>query len=342
VGEKPELCTLSNAPLPFVSSGMDGFWKRGHARVRRFLVNEKWAIGIVRAPIWAFLDRSFSPTVQWVGNGGALGFLADGFGIIDGDRRFILAERFSYRGSSHLLSYGRERRMGRGYITSIALDEFGEIVAESPAIDTGLHMSYPCTIRDGDSWFLVAEECSRNKVNLYQRASNGHWQFAKELLPYALVDATVFSYAGQWWMFGTTCDNPLNELHIWYADQLRGNWRPHSGNPVRSDLRNSRPGGTPFLMGDQLYRPTQNCTKTYGGSIVINRIDKLTHDSFSERAVREVFAPPASPYQDGIHTLSAFGDWTLIDAKKEVVLPRVLIRKFLRKFPTRWSETSHL
>lgn len=331
MGKTIDLYTASDLGRPLLFGAAGGVWKRIRDRVDRFLLSEKWSVGIVKAPIWTFLNPSFSPVVHWLDQCGHLEFLADGFGVIDGGKRFVLAERFSYRGFSHLISDRRKTRIGRGHITSIALDDVGEVVGEEPAIDIGVHMSYPCTVRDGDAWFLIAEECSRNKVNLYQRQSNGAWQYAKELLPHALVDATVFHYAGRWWMFGTTCENPLSELHIWFADELQGHWEPHPGNPVRCDPRNSRPGGTPFLVGEDLYRPTQNCTKTYGGSIVINRIETLTGNSFSEHSVQEVLPFSASPYQDGLHTMAAFGDWTLIDAKRNTLLPRVVLTKLRRK-----------
>lgn len=323
---------LSNRPTSFVTIPEATFWRRSWTRVIRLLTSEKWAVGIVRAPIHSFLAASFVPTVQWIGDSGSFGFLADCFGVVEGDSRVILAERFSYRGSSKVSAKGRPRyRIGRGHIASIAIDENGRTISETQAIDTGLHMSYPCTIHDQNSWYLVAEELSRNGLSLYRRGCDGRWRHVKELLPYAVIDPTVFPYAGQWWMFGTIPENPCGELRIWCADELEGNWQPHAGNPVRIDLRNTRPAGTPFLCGDHLYRPAQNNTKTYGGSIIINRVDVLTRHCFEEHAVQEVLPPAASPFQDGIHTLSAFGDWTLIDAKRHVILPRVLFKKLLRK-----------
>jgi hypothetical protein len=304
----------------------------GH-RMRSFMTSETWAVGIVKAPIHMFLDPTFVPTIQWVGTCGPLDFLADGFGIVDGDSRFILAERFSYRGSSAKATLNGRRRVrtGRGHITSIAIDEDGRAIREIPAVDTGQHMSYPCTIHDGRSWYLVAEEASRNTVNLYRRGCDGNWEHVKELLPHAVIDPTVFNYGDRWWMFGTTPENPCSELRIWFADQLKGDWQPHAGNPVRSDARNTRPGGTPFVVGGSLYRPSQNNTRTYGGSVMINQVDVLTSHVFEEHPVREILPPPASPFQDGLHTLSAFGDWTLIDAKRHVVLTRVVIKNLLRR-----------
>lgn len=318
---------------PFGLTSQPGcYLERARARIRSFLMCERWAVGIVRAPIHTFLDPSFIPTVQWVGHCGPLEFLADCFGVIDGTSRFILAERFTYRGYSRTSVNGTSPlRKGRGYITSIAIDGNGNVLDEVPAIDTGLHMSFPYTLQDRGSWYCVAEEVSRSKVNLYKRAGTGRWEHVKELLSHAVIDPCVFYYSGQWWMFGTTPEQPLSELRIWYADQLEGDWQAHEGNPVRNELRNTRPAGTPFLSGGCLYRPTQNSTGRYGGSVVINRIDSLTRSSFEEHAVQEIHPLAGTPFLDGVHTLSAFGDWTLIDAKRYVVLPRVIIGKLLLK-----------
>ena len=320
---------------PSAPSRKAAFWASIQDRMLERFTIENWAIGIVNAPIHAFLDDAFVPTVHWLGNCGPLDFLADCFGIVEEDSRTIVAERFTYRGSSKLYMDGGECTLpGRGYITSIVIDSDGKIVSETPAIDTGFHISYPCTIHDGNAWYLVAEELSADRVNLFRRDSEGRWRHLKELLPHAVVDPTVFTYAGQWWMFGTTRENTSSELQIWCADELQGEWRPHPANPVRRDPQKVRSGGTPFVFHGQLYRPSQNSTRTYGGSIIINRVDVLTRQRFEEHCVQEVFPPPASQFQAGIHTLSAFGNSTLIDARRPLLLPRIVAKRMLRKLAT--------
>lgn len=310
--------------------GVTSIVHSGFSRLRRFLLCEKWAIGIVKAPIQSFLDESFVPTVTWIGKPSHASYLADCFGVVDGEERIILAELFTYIGSSKIRSNDKSaRRFGRGHIASIAIDAEGSFSKEVTAIDSGLHMSYPFTIHDRGSWYMVAEERSANALNLYRRSSGGDWKRLKQLLPHAVIDPTLFNHGGWWWLFGTSDGSPSGELLIWYAESIEGEWRPHSKNPVRSDTRNSRSGGTPFLVGDRLYRPTQNCSKTYGGSIIINQIDELTCNSFAEHAVREILPPVSWPYKEGIHTLSMFGDWTLIDAKTHVLVPRVTLRRIL-------------
>lgn len=286
----------------------------------------------MRVPIHRFLDPTFVPDIQWIGNCSRYDFLADCFGIIDGDQLTVLAERFSYRGSSHVKS-GNERRIrtGRGHITSITLNGLGEVIGEAPAIDNGLHMSYPFPIYDRGEWHIVAEELSGDKVALYRRDGCGEWKIVTQILPHAVIDPTIVRHNSCWWMFGTTADGPCSELHIWYSDSLSGKWRPHANNPVRVDGRNARSGGTPFYFDGSLYRPTQNSTNTYGGSVVINRIQLLTGDAFQEYAVRELHPSSTFPFNQGTHTLSAFGEWTLIDAKRHIFLPGVALRNVARR-----------
>ncbi len=87
-------------------------------------------------------------------------------------------------------------------------------------------------------------------------------------------------------------------------------------NPVKSDVRSARPGGTPFYHEGALYRPAQDCSKTGGGKTVINRIKRLSPSSFDEEAVAVVEPDPTGPYPEGLHTISKVGDFTLVDGKR--------------------------
>lgn len=312
------------------------------ARMRNLMLSELWAIGIVRAPIQSFLDPCFVPSVEWIDRCGPLEYLADCFGVIEGNDRFILAERLNYRDYVRRTKQDGPSSLGRGHITSLRIDRAGQVLIEVPAIDTGLHISYPYTILNRGSWYCVAEEISGRSVNLYGHNGDGKWQYVKELLPFSVVDPTVLNYQQRWWMFGTTPEQPWSELCIWHSPDLEGTWQPHCANPVRIDRRSARPAGTPFIADGHLYRPAQNCTKTYGGSIVINRVDVLTSRAFAEHPACEVFPVASSPFRDGIHTLSAFGDWTLIDSKRHAVLPELILRRAYRKLVRSWPLGHHI
>src|SRR6185369_10054576 len=97
---------------------------------------------------------------------------------------------------------------------------------------------------------------------------------------------------------------------------LAGPWRPHRRSPVKFDVRSARPAGTPFEHGGQIFRPSQDCSETYGGAIRINRILRLTAEEFDEETVAVLRPDANGPYPAGLHTLSAFDEWTLIDGKR--------------------------
>lgn len=301
-----------------------------HSRVRQIISRDKWAIGVVKEPIHRFLDPAFVPDIKWIGHSNRLSFVADCFGVADGSRRFVLAERFSHRGWSEISPVQRNVRTGRGRIICLELDSNGCVTSESSFADSGSHISYPFTVFDDGSWFAVAEEISRNVLNLYRILPNcASWTLVRQLLPFGVIDPTIVAANGAWWLFGATRKRPNDELHIWCADHLAGPWRPHPLNPVSVLEGRTRPGGTPFFFEGQLYRPAQQSAKTYGESILLYRIDALTRTSYAETLVRQIRSPLGSPYRHGVHTLSSFGDWTLLDAKTSVALPGVAIRSFL-------------
>jgi hypothetical protein len=108
-----------------------------------------------------------------------------------------------------------------------------------------------------------------------------------------LIDTTLFEYQGKIWLF---CVKPFHhnasytdDLFIFYADDLMGPWHSHKQNPIKSDCSNSRPAGNIIQIGTQLFRPTQNCSASYGGKTTVNKILKLNEDEFEEEAVNEDF-----------------------------------------------------
>ncbi len=55
-----------------------------------------WPIGLVPAPITAFLQPGFRPTVEWLPRLGFGAFLADPFGVARGDGLHVFAEAYDY------------------------------------------------------------------------------------------------------------------------------------------------------------------------------------------------------------------------------------------------------
>jgi hypothetical protein len=94
---------------------------------------------------------------------------------------------------------------------------------------------------------------------------------------------------------------------------------------VKTDVRTARPAGTPFVVDGRLYRPAQDCSDEYGGAVVLNEVELITPNGYHERAVKVLRPGRGWAYERGLHTVSAFGDHLLVDAKRRVFVPRATL-----------------
>ncbi len=86
-------------------------------------------------------------------------------------------------------------------------------------------------------------------------------------------------------------------------------------NPVVVDVSCGRPAGRPFSADGVLYRPGQDCTRSYGGGLVIARIDELTPVTYRETVVRRRSADTFERYSSGVHTVGVTSDAIVLDGK---------------------------
>ena len=269
-----------------------------------FFHHEDWNVGIVCEPITAFLKSDADRGVHWLPRRAGPKFLADPFGIARGGTVHILCEEFDYRAS-------------RGRIVSIELRE-GTTSRPRVALDMPFHTSHPFLFESGGEIYCVPETSRAREISLYTPVDFPHrWKKAATLVSgFAGSDNAVFQHEGCWWL---TSHNS-GALFVWYSPDLFGPWRPHEPNPVKIDLGSSRPGGTPFMHDGFLYRPAQDCSRAYGGRIVINRVTRLAPTGFAEEKAAVVEPCPKGPYPDGLHTLSAVGDITLVDGSRHMFI----------------------
>jgi hypothetical protein len=102
----------------------------------------------------------------------------------------------------------------------------------------------------------------------------------------------------------------------------------HALNPVQTDVRRARPGGTPFLHAGVLYRPAQDCSTSYGGRISLQRVTRLTPSEFAEETVSLLELSPEGSFPGGPHTVTPIGDVVLVDGRRTVLVPAAF-RAFL-------------
>lgn len=270
-----------------------------------------WRIGIVRAAIGEIAQAGSLEgfAIEWLAEPRNFAFMADPFGLQRDGTLHLFAEDYAYR-----------ERHGR--IVHIAIDEAGLASAPQVVLKEAWHLSYPQMIEDSGETYMLPEASKGGGLALYRAVEfPERWERVGDILLDAVpVDATPFRHEGRWWMAyapGGRKGDAKTRLHLAWADRLVGPWTAHPGNPVRVDRASARPGGTPFRMDGRLVIPVQDNAGTYGAAIRLLEVDLLTTERFEARPGARI-GPPASAgaYREGLHTLSACGEVTLIDVKK--------------------------
>lgn len=292
-------------------------------KIQRIFCFENWNIGILDFPIHEILN--IKPEITWIKSGEKLSFFADPFGFKIDSRKYLIFEDYS-------------QMLKRGRISIAELKSDLTLVDKKIILDDKKHLSYPFVIKHDGRIYMICESYKSQKLSLYEIDQTD--LTAKKIKDIftnkKIVDPTVLYHEEKFWMFYTDGNSPDSRLHIAFANSLLDEFKEHSENPVKIDAYSSRPAGTPFIFNGQIYRPTQNCSKVYGGSIVINRIVELSEKTFQEEFVKEIKPNSDNSRCEGLHTLSAFGNQTLIDGKIKVFVfykPLIsLLRNLVRIF----------
>ncbi|ALN92613.1 glucosamine inositolphosphorylceramide transferase family protein [Lysobacter gummosus] len=285
-------------------------------RLKAQWLSESWMIGVIDAPIQHMIDQPMEGRVRWIGPRESMFYRADPFGVPGDDRR-VYCEVYDYRD-------------GFGRIEAVELGDGHSIVDAAPAqLKLPGHISYPYLFEHEGRVYAVPETAARKKCELYEIDKTGQWRFVAVLLDgVAAADASLFVWNDLFWLAYTDLAmGPFDNLCLSYSEELRGPWKPHLRNPVKVDHRSSRPAGTPFVHEGVLYRPAQDCGSGYGQAAVINRVSLCTPQRYREEVVRHCRPDPCGRNPHGLHTVSAWGERTLVDGKRYVFNLHELTRK---------------
>jgi hypothetical protein len=287
----------------------------------RLFRHPQWNVGVLDRPIEMLLaPGTYAPDdVDWFPLEGKAGFLADPFAVQRDASLHILCEYFDYRGTT-----------GRICLLEHSADGFTSEPAN--AFSLPVHMSYPFLLDLPEGIHCVPETADAGEIALYRVSEfTGSWTKVAVLVGgFPGVDPTVFRHDGRWWLMCTR-KGPQEDtdLWAWHAPELTGPWVPHTLNPIKTDVRGSRPGGRPFVHEHVLYRPAQDCSRGYGGRITLQRVIRLSPSAFAEEPVTVLEASPRSRYPHGPHTVTPVGELVLVDGRRTVFVPAAF-RAFLR------------
>lgn len=233
-------------------------------------------------------------------------FWADPHVIKSKDKYYIFIEELIYKEK-------------KGFISVIEIEPNGRYKDPVKVLEKDYHLSYPFVFEDGGSYYMIPESKENRTIDLYKSSSFPFkWDFKKTIINnIQAVDSTIYFYNKKYWLFTNVITNngasSHDELFLYHSSELVSNeWVSHPMNPIVSDVKKARPAGNLFMFNDNLYRPSQNCSKNYGYGMKINLILKLTESLYEEKVVDSIF-PNWDKNLFATHTLASCNNLTVID-----------------------------
>jgi hypothetical protein len=225
------------------------------------------------------------------------------------------------------------KKEGFGKIFLKTLNHNLEITDIRELLNHGNHLSYPFIFIENDKTYIIPESSEDNNVYLYQFDDVNKKLINPVIIikNQPLIDCTLLKYKNKYWIFATEKGKNSNcDLHIYYSDQITGPFNKHKLNPVKSNLYGSRSAGKIFTSNNEIFRPSQNCVESYGYSVVINKIIKLSEYEFEESKIIELKPSDIDSRIKGIHTLNTIDDLIIIDGLVKIFSPFFQIKLSLK------------
>jgi hypothetical protein len=299
-------------------------WNKFMFHYRDLFLTEKWNIGILSIPVEKLVHpgETSLPEPGWLNiNSQKPVYHADPFGFTKDDHVHIVCEEYDYRNP-------------KGKLTSIQVDrQLFQVIKKTTALEKDYHLAFPFLIEFDNKQYCIPENSRSGNVDLFRfDVQSGKLVFEQTLIEnLKAVDPSLFFHEGLWWLFFTDMVSTNERLHIWYSPNFRGPYAAHANNPVKVDIRSSRPAGNPFMLNGMLLRPAQDCTLRSGRRICLNQVQKLNPTQFVETEYAILNPAPESKWGHGMHTFCVMDGAVLVDGKRETFIWSAFVRKLSGK-----------
>lgn len=285
---------------------------------------EDWHVGIVTLPVENLMQPGeFSiPEPTWLNISSQNNvYYADPMGFVENGDFHIVCEEYDYASAKGILTY-------------LQIDgQTNLLVKKSLALEKEHHLAFPYLFEFENVHYCLPENSVDGNVDLYTfDIQTGKLVFDQTLIENLhAIDTSLFYHEGFWWLIFTDKTATNERLNIWYSEKLTGPYSPHANNPVKVDVRSSRPAGKPFFVNGELFRPAQDCSVRSGRRICINRVTKLSPISFHEQSFCILNPAAGSKFADGMHTFCVTEGAIIVDGKREIFIRQAFTRKLKSK-----------
>lgn len=307
---KPSNIDVASWIVPSVAAkAARAVWRRVNARAPQPV----WHIGIRRSDVPLYRAHSSDALSDfcWLDNPQDT-YRADPFLLERDGITWLFYEEF-------------DDALGRGTIGCARITPECELEDCRRILELPYHLSYPHVFEHDGEVFMVPESHESGRVDLFRaKRFPNEWVVETTLLAIRAVDSTVFLSDGRWWMLVSPRVVPGHAAitYVFSSPALHGPWTLASHDPVCYDVRRARGAGRVFRDGFDLWRPSQDCSESYGRALGFNRL------TIENAAIRQTpagtMSTAGSPGLLGVHSYNRIGAVEVVDG---LIFPKAFSRR---------------
>lgn len=269
---------------------------------RMILRSDMWNLGFVTDDV-ADVIKSNHLNIQWMKHEYKDRWFADPYLLEVTDKQIVvLVEEFCYK-------------IRKGRIAKLVISRPDYVLQDMKIIlELPTHLSFPVIYEKDGQVYVMPENSESGGINIYRyNTETERLDLVHEVGHLPLTDATIVKlHSGEEFVFSTKLPDPNgNELEIY----------PFDGESMKMDVKSlaavsfpsniARNAGDAFYIGEQMFRPAQDCNKCYGNGLNIQQINRIG-DKFLFTTVAE-FHSDNPNYGLGYHTLNMKNGLIVVD-----------------------------
>lgn len=281
--------------------------------LKKYIYNNHWTIGFINASLDEIIN-SDNWSINWVKNPYQNRWFADPFILdVDDNNIYVLVEEYF-----DLISRGR--------ISKLTIDrKKNKIKAIDVVLELTTHLSFPSIIRSGERIFIYPENGEGSTLKLYEyMPQTNECVFLETLSKEPLADGIITDLWGERLLFATCSPNHNGNILNVYQQIHDRLFEFKESITFKSNI--ARNAGDYFELNGKYYRAAQDCSKRYGGAVIIQEISRDA-GGFHFRDVKRIDCMP-SDYTLGLHTFNYHKGMAVLDANG---LRRPKLERFVRK-----------
>lgn len=226
--------------------------------------------------------------------------------------------------------YAEAMRSGAGIAEIVHLSPSGTTVISDQA---SRHWSYPFPFDWEGAECLLPEVADWSSPFILKASSKSDQRYyLKGVERLRLIDPTLVSHQGHWYLFASQSPLPNDQLSLWFSSAgPDGPFQPHPQSPIVVDVTCARMAGPLLREKGALIRLGQDFSEGYGSAISICAISELSPEVYTERKVGRMRLAG----QKGPHTYAVRNNRAVFDWYKESFSVFAGLRRLVSKFAKR-------